>query len=110
MEDSEKRTKSPDELELENRIMRDFSKDARGNVHLLIIVAICLCIIICVGIVSFSAALVVINTNHQKTTTEIANHAADMMVEMMTQYDWETDYEILSVDNDHYSGNIHVEK
>ena len=106
----ETETRTPDELELENMIMREYSRDSHTYVRLLKVLAICLCIIICVGIIAFSAALVVINTNHQKTTTEIAKHATDMMVEMMTQYDWETDYEILSVDNDHYSGNIHVEK
>ena len=92
--------------ETKDRILTDYAKDAKGYVHLLKVIVICLCIVLSLLV----AGMVILEINHQNRMMEVANHASDKMVEMLSQYDWEVEYEITSTNNDLYSGNIVVEK
>ena len=92
--------------ETKDRILSDYAKDAKGYVHLLKVIVICLCIVLSLLV----AGMVILEINHQNRMMEVANHASDKMVEMLSQYDWEVEYEITSTNNDLYSGNIVVEK
>jgi len=96
--------------ETKDRILSDYAKDAKGYVHLLKVIVICLCVVIALLVIGFVTAFVILETNHQNRMAEVANHAADKMVEMLSEYDWEVEYEITSTNNDLYSGNIVVEK
>lgn len=87
-------------------ILKDYTKDARGYVHLLKIIVICLCIVISLLVVG----VVILEVNHQNRMMEVANHASDKMVEMLSQYDWEVEYEIETTGNEYLSGNVFVEK
>lgn len=92
--------------ETKDRILTDYAKDAKGYVHLLKVIVICLCIVLSLLV----AGMVILEINHQNRMMEVANHASDKMVELLSQYDWEVEYEITSTNNDLYSGNIVVEK
>ena len=94
------------ENNIKEEVLKDYAKDARGYVHLLKIIVICLCVVLSLLV----AGIVVLEINHQNRMTEVANHASDKMVELLSQYDWEVEYEIESTGNDYYSGNIIVEK
>jgi len=91
---------------LERDILHDYTKDARSYVHLLKIIVICLCIVISLLV----AGLVILELNHQNRMMEVANHASDKMVELLSEYDWQVEYEIETTNNDLMSGNVFVEK
>lgn len=91
---------------IENDVLHDYTKDARGYVHLLKIIVICLCIVISLLVVG----LVILEINHQNRMMEVANHASDKMVELLSEYDWQVEYEIETTNNDLMSGNVFVEK
>lgn len=91
---------------LERDILHDYTRDARSYVHLLKIIVICLCIVISLLVVG----LVILEINHQNRMMEVANHASDKMVELLSEYDWQVEYEIETTNNDLMSGNVFVEK
>lgn len=96
----------PETKKVKEEILHDYAKDARSYVHLLKIIVICLCIVISLLV----AGVVILEINHQNRMMEVANHAADKMVEMLSQYDWEVEYEIETTGNEYLSGNVFVEK
>lgn len=91
---------------LKEQILSDYTKDARSYVHLLKIIVICLCIVISLLV----AGVVILEINHQNRMTEVANHASDKMVELLSQYEWQVEYEIETTGNEYLSGNVFVEK
>ena len=94
------------EKSVERDVLHDYTKDARSYVHLLKIIVICLCIVISLLV----AGVVILEINHQNRMTEVANHASDKMVELLSQYDWQVEYEIETTGNEYLSGNVFVEK
>ena len=94
------------EHNIEHEVLHDYTKDARSYVHLLKIIVICLCIVISLLVVG----VVILEVNHQNRMMEVANHAADKMVELLSQYEWEVEYEIETTGNEYFSGNVFVEK
>lgn len=95
-----------DNKSIEENLLHDYTKDARSYVHLLKIIVICLCIVISLLVIG----IVILEVNHQNRMMEVANHAADKMVEMLTEYDWQVEYEIETTNNEMLSGNVYVEK
>ena len=95
---------------LKEEILSDYTKDARNYVHLLKIVVICLCIVISLLVVGFVTAFTILETNHQNRMTEVANHASDKIVELLSEYEWQVEYEIETTGNENLSGNVFVEK
>ena len=95
-----------EEKHIKDEILKDYTRDARGYVHLLKVIVICLCVVVSMLV----AGVVILEINHQNRMTEVANHASDKMVEMLSQYDWEVEYEIETTGNDYFSGNVFVEK
>lgn|GEM_PF-4804063 len=91
---------------IRDEILHDYTKDARSYVHLLKIIVICLCIVISLLVVG----VVVLEINHQNRMMDVANHASDKMAEILSQYDWEVEYEIETIGNEYFSGNVFVEK
>lgn len=91
---------------IKDDILKDYTRDARGYVHLLKVIVICLCVVVSMLV----AGVVILEINHQNRMAEVANHASDKMVEMLSQYDWEVEYEIETIGNEYFSGNVFVEK
>ena len=98
------------ENNVEREILHDYTRDARDYVHLLKVIVICLCIVIVLMVIAFAVVFAVLETNHQNKMAEIANHASDKMVELLSEYDWQVEYEIETTNNDLMSGNVFVEK
>ena len=87
-------------------ILSDYTKDVRQYMHTFKVVMICLSIVIALLI----AGMVVLEVNHQNRMMDVANHASDKMVELLSEYDWEVEYEIETTGNEYFSGNVYVEK
>lgn len=94
------------EKSVEREVLHDYTKDARSYVHLLKIIVICLCFVLSLLV----AGMVILEINHQNRMAEVANHASDKMVELLSEYDWQVEYEIETTDNEYLSGNVFVEK
>lgn len=96
----------PETKKVKEEILHEYTKDARSYVHLLKIIVICLCVVISLLI----CGLVALELNHQNRMMEVANHASDKMVELLSEYDWQVEYEIETTNNELMSGNVIVEK
>lgn len=92
--------------QLQTNITKDYARDTRSHVRFQNILIICLCGVISLLIIGF----VITTINNQNKLAEVANHATEKMVELLTEYDWQVEYEIESTNNEFMSGNITVEK
>lgn len=96
----------PETKKVKEEILHDYAKDARSYVHLLKIIVICLCFVLSLLV----AGMVILEINHQNRMIDLANHASDKMVELLSEYDWQVEYEIETTNNELMSGNVIVEK
>lgn len=87
-------------------ILEQYTKDVRAYMSTLKWIVVALCIVLAL----FVAGMVVLQVHNQKMMKEIANHSADTIVEFLSEYDWEIEYEIETTGNEYYSGNVFVEK
>lgn len=92
--------------ETKEEILKDYTKDVRTYMNTLRAAIVALCIVLSLLIVG----MVVLQIHNQKMMEEIANHSSDTIVEFLTEYDWEVEYEITSTGNELYSGNVIVER
>ena len=92
--------------EEKQELLKDYTKDVRQYMHTFKVVMICLSIVIALLI----AGMVILEVNHQNRMMDVANHASDKMVEMLSQYEWQVEYEIETTGNEYLSGNVFVEK
>ena len=95
-----------DEDKLRETIMRDYTKDVRSNVQVLKWIIIGLSVIIALLIIGFT----ILELNHQNNMAEVAKYASDKMVELLSEYEWQTEYEIETTNNEFFSGNITMER
>ena len=94
------------EEQIREQILKEYARDVRTNSQILKWIIIGLCTVLSLIIVG----LVILELHHQSMMMSVANHASDKMVELMSQYEWQTEYEIESTGNELMSGNIHVER
>lgn len=94
------------EEKLREEIMRDYTKDVRANTQILKWIIMGLCTIIALLIIGFA----ILEYNHQNKMAEVAKYTSDKMVELLSDYEWETEYEIETTNNEFFSGNITLEK
>jgi len=92
--------------ERKDDILEDYTKDVRVYMSTLKSVVTALCVVLILLVIG----MVVLQVHNQKMMKEVANHSSDTIVEFLSEYDWEVDYEITSTGNDFYSGNIMVGK
>ena len=95
-----------DDKNVKNEILEEYTHDVRTYMDTLksIVIALCIVLFLMVG------GLVAITVHHQNKLAETAKYSADKMVELMSKYDWEVDYEITSTDNMYWSGNVTIEQ
>lgn len=91
---------------LKEEILEEYAKDTRKENSTLRVVALIAGIIALVMVIGF----IVLAIHTQKVIVENANHSADKMAELLSEYDWEVEYEIETLNNDNFSGNIIMER
>lgn len=87
-----------------DKVLEDYTKDVRAYMQTLKGVVTALCVVI----VLFIIGLVAVQINNQKMLRDIANHSADKIVEILSEYDWQTEYEVVSTNNELYYGDINI--
>ena len=97
MDDSEK---------VKAKVLEEYTRDVRSYMHTLKTIVLILCSVLVVLI----GGLVALEINHQNRMMEVANHASDKIVELLSEYDWEVEYEIETTNNELMSGNVYVER
>lgn len=99
--------------EVKRTVQEDYAHDVRSYMETLKSVVVALCIVLAL-LVAGLVALTIHNQNkmveetkhHQEAMVEIANHCADKIVELLSEYDWQVEYEIETTDNEFWSGNV----
>lgn len=92
--------------QIEDEVLRDYTRDVRNYMANLKSIILILCTVLVVVLAGFIAVVI----NNQRMMKDIANHSADLIVEALTEYEWNTEYEIATTDNELYSGNITLGK
>lgn len=95
-----------EERERKERLLEDYTKDVRSYMSSLKSIVLILCSVL----VLFIGAFVAIEIHNQRMMAEISKHSQDTIKEFLSEYDWEVEYEIESVNNELFSGNITVER
>lgn len=91
---------------VKNEILEQYTHDVRTYMDTLKTVVIALGIVLALLV----AGLIILEIHHQNKMTELANYSTDKMIEFLNEYDWEVEYEILSTNNELFSGNVNIER
>ena len=102
---------------LKEEILSEYAGDTRKtNITLKIVLIIVGIVVVILAIGSFilsihAQKLIAENAKHtQDILAENARYTADKMAELLSEYDWEVEYEIETLNNDNFSGNIIMER
>jgi len=85
-------------------ILEDYTKDVRAYMQNLKGVVISLCVVLLICVITIAVIVV----HNQKMMKELADHSADKIVEILSGYEWQTEYEIVSTNNELYYGDINI--
>ena len=102
---------------LKEEILKEYAKDTRKENSTLRVVALIAGIIALIMVIGFivlavhTQKVIAENSKHtQDILAENARYTADKMAELLSEYDWEVEYEIETLNNDNFSGNIIMER